>query len=145
MTGPDEEWISRTIERLGRPYKPAVLPADLKVGKLGDCFDSAAVQAAMSKGKYIYVEGAAQDPQKPDDFILHAWLTDANGKYAYDPTWRAEDKITQELKPLPIIYIGIPIDIYDVREWLNATEYKSILGNAWRNPKLAKKILERSK
>lgn len=129
--------IVELVLREGRTYKPAALPPDLKRGRLGDCFDSALIQAVSSRDKYTYVEGIAEHPEQPGQWIVHAWLTD--GEHAFDPTWYIRLGATE--LPLDTRYVGIPMRNRDVAEFVTTTEYKSILANGYRNQKLADKAL----
>lgn len=124
----------------GKQYTPALLPADIPRGKLHDCFDHCAIAAAKNFRKYKYVEGLARHPLKPEEWILHAWLTD--GTHAFDPTWQCfdQDKVEQ---PVPTIYIGLEIDLLALANFMKVTGYKSIFANAWRNPALAAKAIKK--
>jgi len=123
------------IKRNGKKYKPALCPKEIPRGRIGDCFDHCALIAAKSRDRYRYVEGYAKDPIS-SHFILHAWLTDAEGKNAYDPTWRAENARGEEV-PVPTIYRGMQVDLDDLVRFLIRTAHKSIIANAWRSPRLA--------
>jgi hypothetical protein len=122
----------------GKSYKTAMLPADIEQGPLGQCFDWCALQAVQHRN-YRYVEGVASDPTDPDNWILHAWLTD--GEHAFDPTWYAESTEDAVRRPVPSDYIGIEMDILDVAAFMRVTGYQGILGNYWRNTKLADECL----
>lgn len=119
----------------GKQYTPALLPADIKRGAVGTCFDTSAVNALDRK--YRYVEGIAMSPRSYD-WILHAWLTD--GERAYDPTWRALNAQGEEV-PVPSAYVGVELEIEAVAGFMLSTEYASVLANAWRDPEQARAIL----
>lgn len=130
--------IEDLIERLGKSYEPALLPKDIRRGRLGNCFDECALASMNSRGQYRYVEGvaiAAMD-NKP---VLHAWLTD--GKKAFDPTWRATDKTTDKDVAFPGVYFGIEMDIRLVMQFMLETGYQGVLANGHRSPQLIEKIL----
>lgn len=124
------EWLKKN----GKLYTPALCPADIKRGSVGECFDQSTVVAL--DGKYHYVEGIALRPGTEDDWILHAWLTDESGKLAYDPTWRAYGPDTLE-RAVPTTYIGVEMPIEDVARFMLSTRYASLFANAWRMPDLA--------
>lgn len=119
----------------GKRYEPALSPQDVTRGRVGDCYDTCVLNAL--KQKYRYVEGIAQNPMHPDQWMPHAWLTD--GKFAYDPTWRAV--INDKEAPVPTMYIGFEIPIEAIARFMTRTKYKSILANAWRSPELAKECI----
>lgn len=121
----------------GTQYKPAKFPRELKRGKVSDCFDTSLMNAAFHK-KYRYVEGIAQHPNIAGLWILHAWLTDADGENAYDPTWRSVSRRTGNYAPVETSYIGIEIPTDTIIEFIVQTEYKSLFANGWRNIELAK-------
>lgn len=132
-------FIRGVVTKRGKQYEPALLPAAIKRGVPGDCFDWCMIQA-IENPSFRYVEGLAQDPKDPENFVYHAWLTD--GKYAFDPTWMATDDNGRELR-LPIAYIGIEFDMMEVAKFVAATEYKAVLANHWRAPELSKPMIER--
>lgn len=115
----------------GKTYKPALLPLNIERGKLSECFDWCALQA-MKHPEYSYVEGLASNPEDPENYILHAWLTD--GVHAYDPTWQATKGIDE--KPVPSHYIGIEMPTLKVLMFMQATGYQGVIANRWRAPKL---------
>lgn len=130
---------ARRIQKFGKEYKPALLPSDLHRGRVGWCFDDSIIQLTDPelRKKYRYVEGMARaTPNEP--LTLHAWLTD--GIYAYDPTWWAFD-IHKQPKEVPGYYCGIEMDAFDVMHFMHETEYQGVIGNGWRNRKLAAKCL----
>lgn len=133
----------KIIEKYGRRYKPAILPADIERGVQGICFDWCALQAVKNR-KYTYVEGIALDPDLAQKgikrWILHAWLTD--GKRAYDPTWNAIRDSDGKEFPLPTVYLGIPMAIQAVVTFMRMTGYQGVLANRWRLPGLVDDILE---
>lgn len=131
------------LKRNGRYYTPALLPDGIPRGSVGDCYDNCAVNAL--KKKFFYVEGMALEPGTTDQWILHAWLTDAQfGKMAFDPTWRAMsfDNTTEIEIPVPTKYVGMSMEIEDVAEFMLSTRYAGIFANAWRNPELAEKCCD---
>lgn len=126
---------ARRIARFGKEYEPALLPADLKRGRVGWCFDNSIIQLTDPdlRKKYRYVEGIARaTPDEP--LTLHAWLTD--GIHAFDPTWWAFG-LHNELRIMPGYYCGIEMDAIAVMEFMFETEYQGIISNGWRNRKLA--------
>lgn len=132
-------FIRGVVTKRGKHYKPALLPAGIKRGRPGDCFDWCMIQA-MQHPEYRYVEGLAQDPDDLENFVYHAWLTD--GKHAFDPTWMAIDNNGKE-REMPIMYLGIELDMMEVAKFVSATEYKAVLANHWRAPELSKPMIER--
>lgn len=120
------------IRSRGKVYTPAIPPERVVRGKVGDCFDASAYNAA--RRGFRYVEGIAEDPRQRGTWVLHAWITD-DGKHAYDPTWKM--MIGDEEHPLNTLYIGIEMPIEIVARFMVKTGYKSILANAWRDPELA--------
>lgn len=135
-----EKNLAQFIINNGHTYTPALLPADIERGKVGDCFDWCALQASKNK-QYKYVEGLASTPDDPEFYTLHAWLTD--GDKAFDPTWQAFDNDGVQ-HPVPSHYFGIEIDIYDVHRFMKATGYKSLLANGHRAPELWHDIMGRT-
>ncbi len=128
-------FIMSLLSKYGREYRRAVLPKDINRGPTGKCFDWCALQAAAHHkqgGKYRYVEGIASDPERPGEWILHAWLTD--GIHAFDPTWAAIHDVTGKEVPIPARYIGIEMPILKVARFMNITGYQSAIGNHWRAP-----------
>lgn len=130
---------ARRIIKFGKEYKPALLPPDLRRGRVGWCFDDSIIQLTDPelRKKYSYVEGIARStPAEP--LVLHAWLTD--GEYAYDPTWYAFG-LMNEPRIMPAYYVGIEMPALDVMRFMSATEYQGIIGNGYRNKKLAQKCV----
>lgn len=97
---------------------------------------------AAHNPKYRYVEGMAMDPRDPERWIMHAWLTDADGGRAYDPTWQAIHPRTSQTLPFPTQYIGIEMDMKAVAAFVIKTEYKSVLVNGWRYRSLARAAMK---
>lgn len=119
----------------GKRYIPRLLPHDIPRGKFAHCFDNCA-KVALDR-KYRYVEGVAQNP-KTGEWIMHAWLTD--GKYAYDPTWKAYDDAGQEI-PFPSLYIGREMEVERVAAFMMQTQYAGIFPNAHRAPRAAREAI----
>ena len=134
-----EEEMFEVVMIHGKQFKPAILPSEIKRGKMGDCFD-VCILNAMNNKKYKYVEGFVRNPKDKDHWIMHAWLTD--GEHAFDPTWIALDKRDKKEIPIPTIYVGIEMNTMKVAEFLLEVKYKSVLANGWRNRKLASEILK---
>jgi len=128
--------IQDYIFKHGKRYEPANFPPDLEKGEVGDCYDTCILNVVKNP-KYRYVEGIAAHPFKENVWIMHAWLTD--GVHAYDPTWRIEYK--QDDLPVLTLYYGIEMDTAKVVEFMRATEYKSVMGNGWRNLEISEQIL----
>lgn len=130
---------ARRIQKFGKEYIPALLPADLKRGRVGWCFDDSIIQLTdpRLRQKYRYVEGLARStPDEP--LVLHAWLTD--GVHAFDPTWWAFG-IFKEPRVVPGYYVGIEMPAMDVMRFMSATTYQGVIGNGYRNKKLAQKCV----
>jgi hypothetical protein len=130
---------ARRIQKFGKEYKPALLPPDLRRGRVGWCFDDSIIQLTDEKlrQKYRYVEGIARStPDEP--LTLHAWLTD--GIHAYDPTWWAFG-LQNEPRVVPGFYLGIEMPALDVMRFMSATTYQGVISNGWRNKPLAKKCV----
>jgi hypothetical protein len=131
------------LKEYGRIFIPALLPADIPRGNTGDCFDHCLLIAAKcdydGNKKYRYVEGMARDPLT-GDWILHAWLTDAHGVNAYDPTWKAHDNAGAE-RPVPTDYRGVAMATQLVVRFVTETEYKSVFANYSKAPRLAKQAI----
>lgn len=138
-----EPEIIKTIKKHGHKYRPALLPADIPRGKLGVCFDENAIVAVRSRGKYHYVEGIARmnHQGKKGRWILHAWLTDGQGRVAYDRTWRCVNDKTGQDEPVPADYIGLRISPKGLFVFMRATGMQGIIPNAWRAPALANEVL----
>lgn len=141
----DHEEIVEFVLRIGKRYKPALLPPEISRGETGKCFDTSLIEALRSSGRYRYVEGVAMAYAGRDmldklkgTWVLHGWLTD--GVHAFDPTWYALDPQKVEV-PFPGIYIGIEMDPMRAAAFVRETEYQGVLANAWRNPKLAEKAI----
>lgn len=132
----DDQQIAEYILKNGKQYKPALCPAFITRGKVGDCFDICLLNALHSELRYV--EGIAKHPKKEHEWILHAWLTD--GVHAYDPTWRAETADKTEI-PVPTFYVGIEMDTEGVARFVQATKYKSVIANAEKNRELAEALL----
>jgi hypothetical protein len=143
--------IEQQVHKHGKFFQPAILPKDIKRGPMGKCFDVCLLHA-LHNPDLQYVEGIAF-PIRPSvevspgivvndrpQWILHAWLTDAEGKIAYDPTWYATDKDGKEVPP-PIVYHGIVMDAKKVGRFVMETEYCCVLENQWRDPALAKEAI----
>ncbi len=131
--------IFQYLSKNGRPYKPGLVPPWIPRGEVGDCFDTC-MMAVVNDASLRYVEGVARKPGTKE-WVLHAWVTDASG-LAFDLTWKAFDRKTNEEIPVPTDYIGIEIDINLLVDFVRATEYKSVLSNYWRNRELSDKILK---
>lgn len=129
-------FIRGIVSKQGIQYKPALLPKDIERGQPGDCFDWCMMQV-LNNRDYRYVEGVAQDPTDPSNWVYHAWLTD--GVHAFDPTWQAVDNNGIE-HAVPTIHVGIEFDIKEVAEFVSVTEYKAVLANKWRAPELFKRM-----
>jgi hypothetical protein len=119
----------------GKRYNPAMLPNEIKRGKVGDCFDTALIQT-LKNPKFRYVEGIAKRPSN-GEWVLHAWLTD--GVNAFDPTWGI--LFLGKFFPLKTEYIGIEMNAKQVLEFCVNTEYRSVLHNGWRDEKRSEKLL----
>lgn len=133
---------ARRIQKFGKEYEPAELPPDLRPGRLGWCFDDCIVQLTNRdlQAKYRYVEGLAR-ATKSDFLVLHAWLTD--GVHAFDPTWSVHHNLTGRISHYnpSAYYCGIEMPALDVMRFMSATEYQCVIGNGWRNRRLAKKCV----
>lgn len=126
--------IKKIIARRGKMYEPALLPKNLKRGRVGECFDTCTVLAYKNPA-FRYVEGIARVSKK---WIHHAWLTD--GVKAYDPTWISFDNEGKEVA-IPGEYIGIEMNVRDVGAFMMKTGYCSIFANGHKNHILANKAL----
>lgn len=134
----NDEKFTEYIFKNGKVYEPALLSEGSMRGKVGDCFDTC-VMIAKRDPRFRYVEGLARDPKDPKRWILHSWITDREGRRAFDPTWRA---FVEDLEvPVPSVYIGFEMDLEAVARFMIGTRYHGIFANAWRNPDLARKIL----
>lgn len=91
------------VLREGREYQHAPLPADIKAGEEQQCYANAYYVAKAKPEKYAYVEGLAWIGIL---ICQHAWLTDKEGKLAYDPTW-----VYDWTWAKPREYLGIPFDM----------------------------------
>jgi hypothetical protein len=134
--------MNMLIYTKAKRYKPSRLPDDIEEGDIGDCFDHCLLQAVKSCGKYQYCEGMALVGGK---WIHHAWLTDREKIYAYDPTWKM---IVPEGVPIPgyvIYYVGAVLNLDLVTEFVIKTGYKSPIANADKDRDLAHKIYESAK
>lgn len=134
----DEKIVIEFVYSSGKVFTPAVVPEDIRRGKVGDCFDTSLLNAVHNR-KYRYVEGIAMHPTL-HRYVFHAWLTDEEGENAYDPTWRVMLGNQLEM-PMITTYIGFPIGIDEIAKFVSTTEYKSVLANGWRNPELAQKCI----
>lgn len=132
-------FLNKFVHEKGRRFYPALLPDDIERGKTGDCFDHCIMEVVRSKGKYFYCEGIAYIHGK---WIHHAWMTDAKGQYAYDPTWRATDTNEREVPLKMVNYLGAVLETSLVVEFLIKTEYKSPLANHKKAPDIAQKIYD---
>lgn len=139
--------LDRTTKKIvlimGKEYEPALLPADIPRGKEGNCFDWCALQTAKLFPKYQYVEGITTNPEHPDEWVLHAWMTD--GTHAFDPTWNAIQDYSGKEVPMPSAYCGIAFNMRDVRDFMTETGYQGILANRARDIELWKRIKKRLK
>jgi len=81
----------------GREFTPSrTLPKDMRLGKLGHCFENAA-KLAIDRACYTYCEGYAMGIIP----VLHAWCVDENG-VVVDPTWTRGN-----LEALGMVYFGV--------------------------------------
>lgn len=131
----------RLVKQHGKQYRPAILPADIKRGPLGWCFDWSMIECIRLHEKYRYVEGLAKGPG--DDWILHAWLTD--GTHAYDATWLAYKNSTGEEMVPPVKYIGIEMPLLAVMLFVKKTEYQGVIFNRDKDPGTLARILARQR
>lgn len=131
--------IKEYVELHGFPHKPALLPEKIIRGRVGDCFDCCIINA-LRNPDLKYVEGIARNPLT-GDWIYHAWLT--NGRDAFDPTWRMI--LAGEEHPMKTEYIGIQMETNDVAAFMQATQYKAVLENGWRDPDTANQCLSTQK
>lgn len=138
----DKEEIKEYVFKNGKSYEPKVLPSEIPMMKIGHCFDNCVLLLATSelKNKYKYVEGFAKNPISKQ-WHAHAWLTDLEGKYAFDPTWKAFNKLF-ELTAVPTEYIGVELPIIEVMLFMLETRNAGCLVNAWRNDEWYKRAKE---
>jgi len=122
-------------------FEPVPLPDDIERGEVGACFDTCALLALKSKGKYEYCEGMVHiiHPGQTNEWLYHAWLTDKDHKYAYDPTWLAVDDYGVE-RAIPGLYKGVVLPIGLVAEFMKQSGYQGIFANKHRAPDVYKKI-----
>jgi hypothetical protein len=106
-----------------------VLPDDVEVGVLKQCYQNAWGQAMLHAGRYAYTEGFASSG------ILvcqHAWLTDLETGRAVDPTWRMKSHIEAAERAQADghrIYIGVPFAKQWYTERVAAQKnYPSVIG-----------------
>lgn len=128
------------VGKHGKPFESRLLPRTMKHGQISKCFDHTFIIALKSNGQYKYVEGFATDPENPDHWFVHAWLTDAGERFAYDTTWRCYDDAGLEF-PVPSTYVGIVMDINLVAQFVKQTGYQSVLMNRHRAPELWAQIV----
>lgn len=123
--------IIKMLYTYGKRYKSAALPEDIKLGKMGRCFDNTIMSVVENRPKYKYVEGVAIDPEDGQT-VYHSWLTD--GDNAFDNTWR----ITREDKyinvPLPFLYLGIEIPTLIVVDFLKTVKRGGVMWNLHEHP-----------
>jgi hypothetical protein len=136
-----DKYITNLIDRHGVCYEPALLPDDLRYGKLHHCFDVALIAALHSDGKYQYVEGLART-FRDEEWTVHAWVTD--GTHAFDPTWRATDKDGNFIV-LPVLYFGLPLDTELASKYVLKTGQAGIIPNRDLLPQQYKTLMKRSK
>lgn len=81
----------------GRDFTPSrKLPKDVRLGKLGHCFENAA-KLAIDRACYTYCEGYAMGIIP----VLHAWCVDDGGT-VIDPTWTRGNA-----EALGMVYFGV--------------------------------------
>ena len=81
------------IEKHGRFFEPAELPAGMKSGKVKECYRNASQLAINYPDKYTYVEGVSLSSNLPFP-INHAFCIDNKTGKVVDPTWSAKNKLT---------------------------------------------------
>lgn len=121
----------------GRQYVPALLPKEIRRGKVKTCFDTCVKNAIDNNETFRYVEGIALHPNK-QIWILHAWLTD--GVHAYDPTWQAFDHEQNEVV-LPVTYVGIELPLKPVGQFMLKTKYCGVIANSYMLPEFVNSFM----
>lgn len=125
--------VDAFLLEFGGEYQSRELPAKYKAGKLGRCFENAAL-LAMANDSLTYVEGYAAIENLGSIPVHHAWCIDSNC-HVVDVTWPSDEKKD---------YIGIPIPVEVLRsELLRLKQYgvlwvKSIRQNTMLIKKLEK-------
>lgn len=130
--------LQEYIEKHGKQYRPMTCPDYVMRGEVGQCFDVSMLNAAAFQ-HLRYVEGIAAHPFEENVWIYHAWLTD--GKYAFDPTWGMQHKDGGTVRPVLTTYIGIELDMRKVAWFVQATKYKAVMANGWRNREIADRLI----
>lgn len=133
----NQEHIEKFVRACGKHFVPRVCPRHIRRGAVGDCFDHC-ILVAMEQDM-LYCEGIAENPLT-GEWMYHAWLTDGNGVFAFDPTWKFLGKYNEgeEIEfPMPIKYIGVAMEPTDVSKFMIATGYKGVLANSDKNAELA--------
>lgn len=132
-------FLEEFVHQKGRRFYAAMLPTDIQRGLPGDCFDHCLLQAMYSRGKYQYCEGVALIDGK---WIHHAWLSDMDSLYAFDPTWRAVDKDGKDQPLEMVFYCGATLNLDLVMKFVIKTEFKSPLANYEKDTETANLIFK---
>ena len=125
----DQDWLVQALReesfhpgyslvlKYGRPFKPAVMPADVEPGKKHCCFANA-FRLASDRAGLRYVEGYALVRESLRCLNRHAWCIDEED-HVVDPTpgWGT--------KPLPRAFRGVVMPLWIAepfaKEWSSGT------------------------
>lgn len=115
------EAATQWLEREGREYTAAPLPADIPRGTPKNCFGNATHLVSdnhwFGDGSLQYVEGVVT---RGAFLIYHAWAVRPDGTVV-DPTLD---------RPEECRYFGVPFDIAWLRRYIAKTKYYGVLGGS---------------
>jgi hypothetical protein len=112
--GVPEAWILK----LGSTGKSAELPAAVKRGTIGHCFENAA-KLALADEDLTYVEGFAVPGEMGMFPLHHAWVVDEDDN-VIDPTWSMPEHGS---------YFGVKFSMIELSAALLKNEHWGILSN----------------
>ena len=77
--------LKNYLASYGQEWKPAPLPKDVKLGKMGNCYENA-TQLVINNPNLRYAEGVAYSANTGKIPFLHGWAVTPEGT-VIDPTW----------------------------------------------------------
>ena len=121
--------INAYLNAHGQEWTAQKLPAGVKRGRMGACYDNA-TQLVLMQSDLRYCEGVAYTGRDTPFAYLHAWAVDKDGKVV-DPTWDQPEKAR---------YFGVAYDTHAYMAHMLRGGYYGVLGG---NPKTAAKVMKK--